>query len=329
MRSLAEQLQSAGVKTYLDQWDLRFGMNVPQWIEESIASSDYILLVCTPKFAERANSMKGGVGQEKVIITGEMYYRLRPQTSFVPLLREGNPPSTAIPRYLGANKWADFRSGENFASEFEELLRHIYKSPKFTKPPLGTKPVFLQFTTRVAPRTSQVASLAEVYELSEIAQDWESANRAYHIVERLSDALKGMIRHPPIDMAQADEPLRSFLLLAGLHYGGNWLHWLGLNLRTQHALPTMLTALSVSYDRVRFRAFYGLQFIDTASLISTVNDASVKIGGNTKDIINRFVIPKSVMSYLKEVAQSVDNRLADKARAVIREIENFGPDPIQ
>jgi len=113
VRNLGVQLQSAGIKTYLDQWDLQLGMNVPQWIEESIASSDYILLICTPKFAERVNSMQGGVGQEKVIISGEMYYKLRPQTSFVPILREGNPPETAIPRYLGAPKWLGFRSNED------------------------------------------------------------------------------------------------------------------------------------------------------------------------------------------------------------------------
>lgn len=329
VRNLGVQLQSAGIKTYLDQWDLQLGMNVPQWIEESIASSDYILLICTPKFAERVNSMQGGVGQEKVIISGEMYYKLRPQTSFVPILREGNPPETAIPRYLGAAKWLGFRSNEDSQNAFEELLRHLYNSPKFTRPALGTKPSFLMSSTSSgSTEESEFSKLTETYQLSEIAHKWETANRCYYIVERLSDELIAMIRHPPLEIKRVDEPLRSFLLLAGLHHGGNWLYWLRVNLQSKHIISTLLTALTVSYDRVKFRAFYSLQFVYHTELLNVIdNNKSIVISKNIKAVIDQFVILKNVMPYLKEITQSDDNKLADKARAVIREIEDFSPNP--
>ena len=56
VRQLATALRSAGVDVRIDQWDARFGMDVPKYMEERIRFSDYVLLVCTPEFAERANT---------------------------------------------------------------------------------------------------------------------------------------------------------------------------------------------------------------------------------------------------------------------------------
>ena len=137
-----------------------------------------------------------------------------------------------------------------------------------------------------------------------------------------------MIRHPPLEIKRVDEPLRSFLLLAGLHHGGNWLYWLRVNLQSKHIISTLLTALTVSYDRVKFRAFYSLQFVYHTELLNVIdNNKSIVISKNIKAVIDQFVILKNVMPYLKEITQSDDNKLADKARAVIREIEDFGPNP--
>lgn len=72
----------------MDQWDARLGMDLPKYMEGRIRSSDYVLLVCTPIFAERANAGRGGVGYEKGVITGELYSGA-PHTKFIPVLRNG------------------------------------------------------------------------------------------------------------------------------------------------------------------------------------------------------------------------------------------------
>ena len=176
-----------------------------------------------------------------------MYYKLRPQTGFVPILRKGELPKTAIPRYLGAAKWLDLRSNEDQQRAFEELLRNLYDSRKFARPPLGTKPSFLLSSSSSSAEGTLFSNLTSTYQISDFAIKWEKANRPYYIVESLSGELIAMVRHPPLEMKRVDEPLLSFLLLAGLHYGGNWLNWLRANLKNNFVIPTLLTALTVSY----------------------------------------------------------------------------------
>ena len=106
------------------------------------------------------------------------------------------------------------------------------------------------------------------------------------------------------------------------------MYWLRVNLQSKHIISTLLTALTVSYDRVKFRAFYSLQFVYHTELLNVIdNNKSIVISKNIKAVIDQFVILKNVMPYLKEITQSDDNKLADKARAVIREIEDFSPNP--
>ena len=65
VRFFAEQLQKNGVFVYLDQWDIALGDDLPHYMETSIRDSDFVLLVCSPSFAQKANSGKGGVGYEQ------------------------------------------------------------------------------------------------------------------------------------------------------------------------------------------------------------------------------------------------------------------------
>jgi ribosomal protein L40E len=141
VRGLAETLQAYGVKVYFDQWDLSPGSDVLQYMEQSVRDSDYVLLICTPTFAQKANAGQGGVGYEKTIITGEIFHLVAPDTKFVPLLRFGNV-STSLPSYLRTKVFIDFRDESDPRASLDELLRHIYASPRFVRPPIGKAPQF-------------------------------------------------------------------------------------------------------------------------------------------------------------------------------------------
>lgn len=69
VRLLSEKLHQNGVYTYLDQWDVSLGAQLPKFMEKSIRESDFVLLVCTSKFAAKADAGQGGVGYEKNIVT--------------------------------------------------------------------------------------------------------------------------------------------------------------------------------------------------------------------------------------------------------------------
>ena len=67
---LASALRTVGLKVKLDQSDLRPGSDLTAYMESAIRESDYVLLICTPDFAGRADRRLGGVGYEQAVVTG-------------------------------------------------------------------------------------------------------------------------------------------------------------------------------------------------------------------------------------------------------------------
>ena len=163
VRRLATELKKNGVQTRLDQWDVRLGMDLPQYMETSIRESDIVLLVCTPLFALKANKATGGVGYEKTIVTGEIYQGADP-CKFTPILRSGTE-NDALPSYLKSKVYEDFRDDARFQKALERVLRHIFSEPEHSEPALGKKPSFnaidkpINMGTRRQRRTRNVTSI--------------------------------------------------------------------------------------------------------------------------------------------------------------------------
>jgi len=74
VRSLADSLLANGIDAILDQYDLSLGDRLPQFMEQSIANSDYVLIICTPTYKKKSDTRNGGVGYEGHIISGEFTY---------------------------------------------------------------------------------------------------------------------------------------------------------------------------------------------------------------------------------------------------------------
>ena len=141
VRGLAGQLRLHGIDAHFDQFELKAGSDLTAYMEQMVRGCDYVILVCTPNYADRADRGVGGVGYEKTIVTGEIYTgRARPH-KFVPLLRAGNA-KLALPSYLSTKLFIDFREDAAFAPKLEELLRLLHGKPAFTAPSLGDAPNF-------------------------------------------------------------------------------------------------------------------------------------------------------------------------------------------
>lgn len=154
VRQLAADLQRNGVYVLLDQWDLKLGADITNYMESSIRESDFVLLVCTPSFSKKANEGKGGVGYEKSIVTGEIFINAGIETKFVPILRNGNAEES-LPSYLKSRLFVDFREEKSYQASLTELLRHFFKSPEYERPPLGEKPDLKTITDIIAPQSSK------------------------------------------------------------------------------------------------------------------------------------------------------------------------------
>jgi hypothetical protein len=156
VRRLATRLQENGVTILLDQWDLHPGRDLTNYMESSVRNSDFVLLICTPVFARRANGQPGGVGYEKGIVSGEIFSSSSVPGKFVPLLRAGEIIES-VPSYLKSRVFIDFRNDANFDGEFELLLRHLYAKPAFERPLLGEPPNLTTVTDRDSGSTFFIA----------------------------------------------------------------------------------------------------------------------------------------------------------------------------
>jgi hypothetical protein len=131
--SLATQLVSNGVDVVLDQWDVDLGDDVTAYMERGLTTADRVLIVCTENYVTKANTLKGGVGYERMIITAEVASNLETK-KFIPVLRGGSPD--VLPEFLGNRVYVDFRTDD---AHYDRLLRALLGIPN-ARPPIGRSP---------------------------------------------------------------------------------------------------------------------------------------------------------------------------------------------
>lgn len=139
---LAERLVSHGVDVILDKWDLKEGQDKYAFMEQCVndPSVTKVLIVSDKKYADKANTRTGGVGDETVIISNEVYGKME-QEKFIPIIAEvddeGHP---YLPTYIKSRIYINLSDEEKYEEEYEKLLRNIYEKPLYRKPKLGVRP---------------------------------------------------------------------------------------------------------------------------------------------------------------------------------------------
>ncbi len=156
--TLGKLLRENGVDAYLDKGDLIPGQETTYFMESQIRDSDFVILICTPLYAEKSNIPRGGVGYEKNIISAEMLQASDLRPKFIPILKKGTFDN-ALPTYLGSKYAVDFREPQNQTAALDELLRAIFKQPHPEKPPLGLNPFEKAESEIAIPTSAQPVSL--------------------------------------------------------------------------------------------------------------------------------------------------------------------------
>jgi hypothetical protein len=119
-------------------------------MEQSIEYSDFVIVICTPTYAERANNREGGVGYETRVITGEFAKKKKIEAGkFIPVLRSGEWESS-LPIYLQGTHGVDLRNDPFLETQYELLIRALHSEP-IKPPPIGPRPEF-------APRTETITT---------------------------------------------------------------------------------------------------------------------------------------------------------------------------
>lgn len=144
---LANRLIANGINVIVDVYDLKEGQDKYVFMEQSVSDEtiDRVLIICDKSYTEKANSRDGGVGDETVIITPEVYGNAK-QEKFIPVIFENDEDGVAYcPTYLKSRIYFDLSTeDEKYEVEYEKLLRNIYEKPRLRKPALGTKPEWLE-----------------------------------------------------------------------------------------------------------------------------------------------------------------------------------------
>lgn len=146
--AIAKLLISDGIDVVIDVWDLKIGSDKYYFMEQSIEdpSINNILVFSDMVYAVKANNREGGVGDETVIITPELYSR-NCKGRFIPIVMEkdagGNP---YLPIYMRSLMYIDFSDENIFRKEYEKLLKILYKDNSLNKPALGSKPDWINRT---------------------------------------------------------------------------------------------------------------------------------------------------------------------------------------
>lgn len=121
---LGSRLRSDGIDLTLDEWHLKPGDQLPHYMERAIRESDFVLIICTPRYKEKSDGRKGGVGFEGNIIGGEVLSGTSDR-KFIPILREGEWREAA-PSWLLGKLYIDLRGERYSEANYEQLVTTMY-----------------------------------------------------------------------------------------------------------------------------------------------------------------------------------------------------------
>lgn len=133
----ATRLRNNGIDAVLDQWELKAGDDLPHFMETNLVKANFILMICTERYVEKANGGSGGVGYEKMIITSNLISQIS-QNKILPIIRQNS--KSFLPTFLKTKLFINFSIDDDFEVNFDDLLRRIHNSPIYEKPEVGNNP---------------------------------------------------------------------------------------------------------------------------------------------------------------------------------------------
>src|SRR5690349_6794718 len=120
VKDFAARLRKDGVEVTLDQWHVAPGDPLPPFMEESIRTHDFVLIVCTPCYKTRSDRRQGGVGCEADIMIAEIS-TYQNDRKFIPILRRGEW-GEAVPSWLSDKYRIDLRGDPFSENWYQDLL---------------------------------------------------------------------------------------------------------------------------------------------------------------------------------------------------------------
>ena len=130
-KTLATDLQKAGIEVILDRWETAIGDSLPRYVEK-LEYCDRVIVVGTPEYRdkyENKNEQRGYVVAAEVdLISVRLLGTEAQKSSVLPLLRSGEK-ETSLPPLLQGRISADLRDIEQYFVTAFDLILDLYQIP--------------------------------------------------------------------------------------------------------------------------------------------------------------------------------------------------------
>lgn len=130
----AKKLREHGFDIIIDQTHLKFGYDKYVFMERMVTDPtiDKVFIICNKDYAEKADKRQGGVGDESMIITPEIYGKTE-QSKFIPIVFEKDSQGKAyLPSYLKRIMYVDLVDEKADKEAYWDLLIQL-RQPYFDK----------------------------------------------------------------------------------------------------------------------------------------------------------------------------------------------------
>jgi hypothetical protein len=202
----ATTLRNRGVDAILDQWDLQPGDDLPHFMETQLEGADYVLMICTEKYVEKANKGEGGVGYEKMIMTSTLLSKID-SSKVIPIIRQSG--SDNRPTFLKSKIYINFSNDSELEYSLDDLLRVLLNAPLYEKPEIGKSP----FTPLEGSRPDRTADA--VKEIMKVV------SKLYEHREHVYIWFKDVVRMAPMHRLTLDKYLKTAIGQGLLSKAGN------------------------------------------------------------------------------------------------------------
>ncbi|WP_088356745.1 toll/interleukin-1 receptor domain-containing protein [Bacillus cereus] len=135
---LNNSLRSKGIISKIDKTITQeTTTNLNTMMVQNMKNNDYIIVVLTENYAQKADSLQGGVGFETKLSLSILQENPK---KLIFILRHKESFSDAFPFHLKGYYAINFSDDTKFEDKFEELLHRIYDVPLYEEAPIGDIP---------------------------------------------------------------------------------------------------------------------------------------------------------------------------------------------
>jgi hypothetical protein len=131
---LARRLRSDGIASVVDEWEIGPGDSLTYFMEQAVANSDFVILVCTPSYKKKFDDRTAGAGYEAELIAGQALVH-RQRRKFIPVLR-GDEWATSAPMLFLGLYYVDLRGDLASVGQRYRLLTDAIHNRREGPPPV-------------------------------------------------------------------------------------------------------------------------------------------------------------------------------------------------